>query len=105
MDNEFLHFVNLDLLQKELKMDVKGISELLEVSTQTIYKWNRDKSKGGCRPTYNALYVLFQNGATIKSLFGLDSPVIVTEKRELSKDEFMHNVQQALAEIVQSYKV
>lgn len=72
IDNNFLSKVNLDALQQDLNMDMTAISNKIGVSTQTMYKWNRDKKKGGCRPTYDSIRTLIECGASIETLFGIE---------------------------------
>jgi len=102
MDNEFLQSVNLELLQQELGRDIQGVSTLLNVSAQTIYKWNREKFRGGCRPTYDTIYAMLNNGASLNSLFGIDAPQ--QPQKTINQEDFLAGVREALAQLAMSAK-
>ena len=72
VENEFLHKVNLDSLQKETGLSLQGIADLAEVSVQTVYRWAWDKARQGNRHSYNAFVRLFEKGATVETLFGVE---------------------------------
>lgn len=76
MDNEFLHSINLDLLQSETGLDVHGIANAVGVDPQSVYRWSWPKEKNGNRPKFNAVKILLERGASVKTLFGVDSAEI-----------------------------
>lgn len=71
MENVYLQKVNLDLLQQDMKMSLSEIAELVEINPKAIYKWTYSKESGGSRPTYNAIRLLKEHGASDEALFGL----------------------------------
>lgn len=75
MDKDFLHKINIELLKKELNMDVPSIAKLAGISENGVYKWAWTKESNGTRPSYNAVVKMLLAGATTKTLFGVDSPV------------------------------
>lgn len=99
MDKEFLHKINLTILQKEVGLDIQGISSLVDVSPQVVYRWSWDKNKNGTRPTYNASKILLEHGASLETLFGVkEVRKAVTEiGGSISRDEFLAGVREALA--------
>lgn len=72
MDKDFLHSINIDDLQKEVGMDIQGISDYLGIDVQNVYRWSWIKSKNGNRPKYNTIIKLLQKGASVKTLFGVN---------------------------------
>lgn len=72
MENEFLHKINVSKVLEETGLDILGLSKLINVDSQSIYRWAWDKSKSGNRPKYNAIVRLLENGATVETLFGVD---------------------------------
>lgn len=52
---------------------MSGLASLLDIEEQTISRWSKDKANNGNRPKYNAIVTLLRNGATNKTLFGVDS--------------------------------
>lgn len=100
MDNDFLQKVNLEELKNELHTDLEGVAKIADVSTQTVYKWNRDKNKGGCRPTFDAVVNLLRSGASVESLFGVEykaATKCVEVPVKLSDQEIIDGLQRALA--------
>ena len=71
MENEFLHKINVSKVLEETGLDILGLSKLINVDSQSIYRWAWDKSKSGNRPKYNAIVRLLENGATVETLFGV----------------------------------
>lgn len=71
-ENKYLQKVNLEALQKETGLDMKGLADLAGIGPKVVYKWaylHKDSS----RPDYNAIVRLLQKGATTKTLFGVDA--------------------------------
>lgn len=83
VENDFLHKVNLDTLQKETGLSLQGIADLAEVSVKTVYRWAWDKSKQGNRPSYNAIVRLLKKGASTKTLFGIESSIAAPEQQRI----------------------
>lgn len=98
VENEFLHKVNLDSLQKETGLSLQGIADLAEVSVQTVYRWAWDKARQGNRPSYNAFVRLFEKGASVKSLFGVEYRGRSVPAEESENPEFQAGVVKALAD-------
>lgn len=100
MANNFLHSVNLEMLEIETDCDIKQLSNAIGISPQTMYKWNRDKEDGGCRPTYDCIAKLIERGATTESLFGVEykAGIKVVEK-PVSQEQIMDGVRKALADL------
>jgi hypothetical protein len=74
-ENKYLQKVNLEALQKETGLDMKGLADLAEIGHKVVYKWaylHKDSS----RPDYNAIVRLLQKGATVETLFGVDYAAI-----------------------------
>lgn len=71
LDNKYLQKVNLEALQKETGMTLAELAKLAEIGPKVIYKW-RYMHKDSSRPDYNALVRLFQHGATVETLFGVE---------------------------------
>jgi hypothetical protein len=70
-DNKYLQKVNLETLQKETGLDMKGLADLAGIGPKVVYKWaylHKDSS----RPDYNAIIRLLQKGATVETLFGVN---------------------------------
>jgi len=70
-ENKYLQKVNLEALQKETGLDMKGLADLAGIGPKVVYKWaylHKDSS----RPDYNAIVRLLQKGATVETLFGVD---------------------------------
>lgn len=70
-ENKYLQKVNLETLQKETGLDMKGLADLAGIGPKVVYKWaylHKDSS----RPDYNAIVRLLQKGATVETLFGVD---------------------------------
>lgn len=86
MDKESLHKVNLDALQKELGMSVEDIGRFVQLKNpKGAYKWSKDSDGYGTRPSYDAVGMLLENGATVETLFGIEytNKVIEAYKKEL----------------------
>jgi transcriptional regulator with XRE-family HTH domain len=72
MENDFLHKINIDSLSRETNLSVEEIANLAGISdAKNIGKWAQGKPNGS-RPNYNAFVRLFQNGATVETLFGVE---------------------------------
>lgn len=71
LDNKYLQKVNLKALQKETGMTLAELAELAQIGPKVIYKWSY-MHKDSSRPDYNAIVRLFQKGATVETLFGVD---------------------------------
>ncbi|MBO7060260.1 MAG: hypothetical protein J6W54_04085 [Fibrobacter sp.] len=99
MENEFLHKVNLDSLQKETGLSLQGIADLAEVSVQTVYRWAWDKARQGNRPSYNAFVRLFEKGASVKSLFGVERKEQSVPAEVAGNPEFLAGVEHALSDM------
>ena len=53
-ENKYLQKVNLEALQKETGLDMKGLADLAGIGPKVVYKWaylHKDSS----RPDYNAI--------------------------------------------------
>ena len=98
VENEFLHKVNLDSLQKETGLSLQGIADLAEVSVQTVYRWAWDKARQGNRPSYNAFVRLFEKGASVKSLFGVERKEQSVPAEVAGNPEFLAGVEHALSD-------
>lgn len=96
-ENKYLQKVNLEALQKETGLDMKGLADLAGIGPKVVYKWaylHKDSS----RPDYNAIVRLLQKGATTKTLFGVDAathkPAVPSE---IARDsEFQEGLQAAM---------
>ena len=82
-NEEYLHKINLNSLKVEMKMDLPEIARMAGITENGIYKWSWDKSRQGVRPSYNAIVRLLRNGATTKTLFGVDAPVAPSEPQKI----------------------
>lgn len=97
MENDFLQKVNLNRLQEDTNMSLNQIAELVDISPKAVYKWSYAKADGGSRPTYNAIRLLKERGASDEALFGLEG---VSPKPEISDDEFSEKVKAVLRDLV-----
>jgi transcriptional regulator with XRE-family HTH domain len=77
-------------------MSLEQIAELVDINPKAIYKWAYSKNNGGARPTYNAITLLKERGASDKSLFGLEKAV---ESKE-DEDGFRERVKSVLRELL-----
>ena len=71
LENKYLQKVNLDALQEETGMNLAELAKLAEIGPKVIYKWAY-MHKDSSRPSYNALVKLFERGATVETLFGVE---------------------------------
>jgi hypothetical protein len=71
LENKYLRKVNLRALQKETGMNLVELAELAEIGPKVIYKWAY-MHKDSSRPSYNALVKLFERGASVETLFGVE---------------------------------
>ena len=85
MEADFLHKINLEKLQEETGLSIQGISELADVSVQTVYRWAWEKSKQGNRPSFNTFVRLLQKGATTETLFGVKQKQPSFENKEFQE--------------------
>ena len=97
MENDFLQKVNLALLQKDTKMSLAQIAELVEINPKAVYKWAYAKDDGGSRPTYNAIRLLKEKGASDKALFGLETAGDTTD---VNDPEFAERVKDVLRALI-----
>ena len=73
VEKDFLHKIDLDSLQKEVKKDLDEIANLVHLKNpKGIYKWSKDQFDYGTRPSFNAIVRLLEHGATVETLFGVD---------------------------------
>lgn len=85
-ENKYLQKVNLNALQKETGLDLKGLADLAEIGPKVVYKWaylHKDSS----RPDYNAIIRLLLKGATVKTLFGVDYDALHPQNQDDSTSE------------------
>lgn len=92
MENDYLQKINLDLLQRDMGMSLEQIAELVDINPKAIYKWAYSKNNGGARPTYNAITLLKERGASDKALFGLE----IIKSTEPDDKEFSERVKDVL---------
>lgn len=70
-ENKYLQKVNLKVLQKETGMNLEELAKLAGIGPKVIYKWaylHKDSS----RPDYNTFVRLFEAGASVETLFGVE---------------------------------
>ena len=71
-EEELLHNIDLDALKKETNLSLDEIASLSGIKdSKNLGKWAQGKPNGS-RPNYNAIIRLFQAGATVETLFGVD---------------------------------
>lgn len=70
-DNKYLQRVNLDALQKETGLSLVELAKLAGIGPKVIYKWQY-MHKDSSRPSYDAFVKLFEAGATVETLFGVE---------------------------------
>jgi hypothetical protein len=99
VENEFLHKVNLDALQKETGLSLQGIADLAEVSVQMVYRWAWDKAKQGNRPSFNALVKLLEKGASTSALFGVECKNRQAPAEMSANKDFQEGVAKAFEDI------
>ena len=72
MDNDFLHKIDLKALSAETGLSLEEIAKIAGINDpKNLSKWKQGKPDGS-RPKYNAIVRLLKNGATTKTLFGVD---------------------------------
>lgn len=82
--NDFKHSVNVDLLSLETGLTIEEIAQKSGIKEgRNLGKWKQSKKKGGIRPTYEAIATLFDCGASVESLFGIE----YKPKREMYPEE------------------
>lgn len=103
VENDFLHKINLEQLQREVKRSVVEIGKLVEMKNPNgVYKWAKSQYENGSRPSYNSLIKLLKEGATVKTLFGIEpkSPVDSDSvPDEFNTPEFKAGVARAIKEM------
>ena len=70
-ENKFLHKIDLDILKKETGLTIEELAALADIGPKVVYKWQY-MHKDGSRPDFNAIVRLFQKGATVETLFGVE---------------------------------
>lgn len=70
---EFLHCIDIGQLLRELNLDLESLCDWLGLDSQTVNRWSKTKEKNGNRPKFNAIVRMLRNGATTKTLFGIDT--------------------------------
>ena len=105
MSEDFLHKIDLKVLQKETEIDsAEDIGRFLQMkNTKGIYNWAKDKNVHGTRPSFNDVIRLLKKGATVETLFGVEyKPKLVQNSApsippELSNDpDFQKGLQQSI---------
>lgn len=91
MEKDYLQKINLSLLQKDMQMPLPQIAELVDISPKAIYKWQYSRDDGGSRPTYDAIKIMKDNGASDMALFGIEP-----KREEPTDKEFAERVKQVL---------
>ena len=85
-ENKYLQKVDLNTLQKETGLDLKGLADIAGIGPKVVYKWaylHKDSS----RPDYNAIIRLLLKGATVKTLFGVDYDALHPQAQANSASE------------------
>lgn len=115
LENKYLQKVDLNTLQKETGLDLKGLADIAGIGPKVVYKWaylHKDSS----RPDYNAIVRLLLKGATVKTLFGVDYDALHPQAQANSASEpdnspidyndpkFLETVKKALLEIEERKK-
>ena len=74
MSEDFLHKIDLKVLQKETEIDsAEDIGRFLQMKNpKGVYNWAKNKSVHGTRPSFNDVIRLLKKGATVETLFGVD---------------------------------
>lgn len=74
MSEDFLHKIDLKVLQKETEIDsAEDIGRFLQMKNpKGVYNWAKDKNVHGTRPSFNDVIRLLKKGATTKTLFGVE---------------------------------
>ena len=104
MEKDFLHKINLEQLQREVKKSVVEIGKLVDMKNPNgVYKWAKSQEENGSRPSYNSLIKLLKEGATVKTLFGIE-PKDATDSYcnvpdEFNSPEFKAGVAMAIKEM------
>ena len=107
MDNDFLHKIDLKALSVETGLSLEEIAKLVGINDpKNLSKWKQGKPDGS-RPKYNAIIRLLKNGATVKTLFGVDC----SEEKKVYPDippefmespEFQKGVKLAVEEVLKT---
>lgn len=72
-EEELLHNIDLEALEKETNLSLDEIAALSRIKDpKNLGKWSQGKPNGS-RPNYNAIVRLLRAGATTKTLFGVDA--------------------------------
>ena len=74
MSEDFLHKIDLKVLQKETEIDsAEDIGRFLQMKNpKGVYNWAKDKDIHGTRPSFNDVIRLLKKGATVETLFGVE---------------------------------
>ena len=100
-EEELLHNIDLDALQKETNLSLDEIAVLSRIKdSKNLGKWAQGKPNGS-RPNYNAIIRLLRAGATQKTLFGVepkqpDPENTGSEKTDYDDPKFQEAVERAL---------
>lgn len=96
-ENKYLQKVNLNALKKETGMSLEELAALADIGPKVIYKWQY-MHKDSSRPSYDAFVKLFQAGASVETLFGVEykAGIKVVEK-PASEDQVEAAVKKVLA--------
>lgn len=106
-EEELLHNIDLEALKKETNLSLDEIASLSGIKdSKNLGKWAQGKPNGS-RPNYNAIIRLFQAGATVETLFGVEynpKKPDATERKpiDFKNPEFLAMVKNALAEMKQN---
>lgn len=100
MDNEYLHKIDVKALLKELGITMQELADLAGYSrASNLNKWNEGKPSGGARPGYNTIVKLFEAGASVETLFGVEykSMNVIEKQVKLTDQEILDGVLRAMA--------
>ena len=72
MENDYLHKISIKKISEDTGLSAEEVAKLAGIKTaKNLGKWAQSKPDGA-RPNYNAFVRLFQAGATVETLFGVD---------------------------------
>lgn len=72
MENDYLHKISIKKLSEDTGLSAEEVAKLAGIKTaKNLGKWAQSKPDGS-RPNYNAFVRLFQAGATVETLFGVE---------------------------------
>lgn len=112
MENDYLHKISIKKISEDTGLSAEEVAKLAGIKTaKNLGKWAQSKPDGA-RPNYNAFVRLFQAGATVETLFGVDykpkqtAPAVPSpDSREpinFDDPKFQAAVKAALAEMKQN---